>query len=99
MQDFVPSNHQLVVLGQDLLQTLIEIGLQILVILHSMRLNERLNLRIGVPVLAIDLVSANVKLGVGKKLAHLVNELVEEFISAFLNGIGKGIRALWIDLV
>src|SRR6266851_2740729 len=64
-----------------------------------MRVNERLDRRIGVPMLAIDLVSANVKVGVGKKLTHLVNELVEKFVSAFLRGIGNGIRTFWIDLV
>src|SRR5207302_4589314 len=92
-------NHQLVVLRQDLLQALIEVGLQILVILHAVRVDERLDPQIGVPVLSIDLIPANVKVGVGEKLGHLVDELLEEFISPFLGGISNGIRSLRIDLV
>src|SRR2546427_9951237 len=65
----------------------------------SLAVDERLDLQIGVPVLSIDLVSANVKVGVGEKLGHLVDELLEEFISPFLCGINNGIRSLWIDLV
>ncbi len=97
MQYLVPPNHQLVVLGHDLLQALIEVRLQILVILHAVRMNERLDLGIGVPELAVDLVSANVEVGVGEELGHLVDEFVEEFISFFAGGISNGFRPSGID--
>ncbi len=59
MQYLVPPEHQFVVLGQNLLQPLVIVGLQILVILHAVRVNKRLDLRIGVPIFAVDLVSSS----------------------------------------
>src|SRR5260370_26978412 len=98
MQYLVPPEHQLVVLGQNLLQALIVVGLQILIILHAMGMDESLDLRIGVPKLAIDLVSANVEVSVGEELRHLVDELVEKFIRVLLGRIRYSIRPFGIDL-
>ena len=99
MEYLVPSNHQFVMLGQDLLQALVVVGLEVLVILHAVRVDECLNLRIGVPELAVHLVSADVKVGVGEKFAHLFDELVEEFISLFASGIGDGARSSDFEVV
>ena len=47
MKNLIPANHGLVMLGQDLLQMLVVVGLQVLVSLHPMGLLESLNLRIA----------------------------------------------------
>src|ERR1700741_2361751 len=58
-----------------------------------MRLFEGLDLGIAVPELPVDLVAANVEIGVGKELSHLLNELVHEFVSLFTRRIGDGRRS------
>ena len=87
MQDFIPSHHGLVVLGYDLLQALVKVGLQILIVLHVVRVDEFLDFRIGIPLLAVNLVAANVKIGVGKELGHFRNELFQKLVHRFARGI------------
>src|SRR5436305_1917337 len=74
MQDFVPSDHDFVIFGDDLLQALVEVRLQVPIVLHSVGMDEFLNFRIGVPLLAVDFVASDVKVDVGKQLGHYVDE-------------------------
>ena len=87
MQDFVPAHHDLVVLGDDLLQPLVEVSLQVLIVFHAVSMNEFLNLRIRVPLLAVDFVAADVEVRVGKKLRHFGDELFQKLVSRFARGI------------
>src|SRR5215510_12215361 len=52
-----------------------------------MRLHERLDLRIGTPLLAVYLVSPNVEVLIGKKLRHLADEGIQEFVSCVFRRI------------
>src|SRR5579871_4542156 len=87
MKNFVPADHDLVVLCQDLFQALIEIRLQVLIVLHAVGVNVFLNLRIRVPLLAVDLVAADVEIGIGKQLGHFGDEFVEELVGLFAGWI------------
>ena len=87
MQDFVPAHHDLVILRDDLLQALVEISLQVLIVFHPVSMNECLNFRIGVPLLAVDFVASDVEVGVGKKLRHFLDEFFQEFVGRFARGI------------
>src|SRR3984893_6410610 len=98
MQNLIPPDHDFVVFRHDLLQALIEVGLQVLVVFHAVRVNEGLDLRILIPMLSVYLVSANVEVGVGKKLGHLPDEFVEEFIGLLSVGISDRVRYIRIDL-
>ena len=91
MQDFIPADHGLVILGHNLLQALVEIGLQILIVLHAVGFHEFLNLRIRVPLLAVDLVAANVEIAIGKQFGHFPNELFQKLVSRLSRGIQDGI--------
>src|SRR5260370_3925868 len=80
MQYLVSSHHDFVMLAQDLLQALIEVGLQVLVVFHPMSVDEGLDFRICVPLMAVDLISPNMKIVVGEELGHLINKLVDELV-------------------
>ncbi len=66
MENLVPADHGFMVLGYDLLQALVEIGLQILIVLHAVSVHEFLNFRVGIPLLAVDFVASDVEVGIGK---------------------------------
>ncbi len=83
MQNFVPAHHDFVVLGHDFLQALVEVGLQVLIVFHAVGVEECLNLRIRVPLLAVDLVASDMKIRVGEKPSHFGNELFQKFVSRF----------------
>ena len=95
MQNFIPAHHGFVILGHDFLQALVEVGLQVLIVLHAVGVDEGLNLRIGVPLLAVDFVAADVEVGVGKEPGHFRNELFKELVSRFLRGIHDRIDVPW----
>src|SRR2546427_3937995 len=86
-------------LRQNLQQALIEIRLQILVVFHAMSMNEGLDLWIGIPRLAVDLVSADMKIGVGEKRGHFTDERVQEFVSPLASRIHDRIWSIRLDLV
>ena len=67
MQNFVPADHYFVMLGQNLLQFLVVVGLKILIRLHPVRGFESLYLGIAVPEFPIHLITTDVEIGVGKK--------------------------------
>src|SRR6266849_7134162 len=79
-KNFVPADHCFAMLRDNLLQALAEVSLQRLVVLQSVRFFELLNLRVGVPLLSVYLVAANVKIVVREKLSHFSHEFIEEFI-------------------
>ncbi len=87
------------VFAQDLLKPLIEVRLKIRIGFHSMRLHEGLDLGIGVPLTAIHLVSANMKILIWKEFGHLRDKLVEELVSLFACRIDDGIRAARINFI
>src|SRR5438270_11335454 len=87
MQDFVPSDHDFVIFGDDLLQALVEVRLQVPIVLHAVGMDEFLNFRIGVPLLAVDFVASDVKVDVGKQLGHFGDELFQELVGRLTRGI------------
>ena len=91
MQHLIPTHHDLPVFTHDLLQALIEIGLQIAVVLHAVSPNEFLDFRIRVPRLVGHFIAANVKVSVGEEARHFPNKLVEELIGPVPRGIHDGI--------
>src|SRR5260370_5528143 len=52
-----------------------------------MDVHELLDSGVGIPLLSIDLVAADMKISIGKKPSHLADECVEEFVSLLLRGV------------
>src|SRR5436305_6895405 len=65
-QDFIPSHHGFAVLAHDLLYAFVEVGLQFLVVLDSMRALELLYFRIRIPLLSIYFVTTDVEVMIGE---------------------------------
>src|SRR5690242_21534297 len=61
-----------------------------------MRLFERLNLGIGIPVLWIHLVAADMEKLIGEQLSHLFDELIHELVGLFASGIGDRLIPVFI---
>src|SRR6185436_4940662 len=66
---------------------LVEVCLQVLIRLHPVGMHELLNLGIFVPRLFVNLVTANVKVSIGKEPGHFADEFVEELVSALLRRV------------
>src|SRR5207245_10485420 len=75
------ADHRLAVLADDLLHTLVEVGLQILIRLHAMPGYERLDLRVLVPLFPVYLIASDMKTLIGKKLGHFADEFIEKMVS------------------
>ena len=91
-ENFVPSQHGFSVLADDLLHSLVEIGLQIIVVLQAVGAHEFLDLWVGVPLLAVYFVASDVKELVGKEPGHLANKFVEKLVSLLASRIHGGIE-------
>src|SRR3981081_1013861 len=76
---------------------MLEVGLEILSVFHPVSMDEGLDFRIDVPLLAADLISANMKIVVGEELGHLIDELVDELIRFLTCWIHDCIRAAGLD--
>src|SRR5207249_11924523 len=63
-----------------LFRSLVEIGLQSLIVLDAVGAHEFLDFLVGVPLLAVHFIAADVKKLVGEKFAHLFDESIEEFV-------------------
>src|SRR5580704_3612979 len=66
-----------------------------------MRFHERLNFWIGVPLLAIHFIAADVKKLIGEEFGHLSKKFVQEFVGFFAGGIHGWIEdsPLPLDLI
>src|SRR5262249_5054872 len=62
-QNLVPSHHDLVMPGEDLLQSLVEVRLQVPIAFQSVRTDESLDIRIVIPRLAVYFVSTDMEVG------------------------------------
>src|SRR5437868_4079734 len=91
-EDLIPSDHHLVVLADNLLYASREVGLQRGIIFESMRFHELLNFGVCVPLLAIDLVAADVKIVIGEKLCHFADKLLKEVVGVIACRIHRGIE-------
>src|ERR1700722_3869015 len=83
LQYFVPSFHDFLVAGDDLLDLGCEKHLQSPTVFNRMRSHELLNARIGLPLLDIALISSRVKVGIGEEGSHLPDKSSEKFVRAF----------------
>src|SRR5499433_3244021 len=101
MQNLIPANHDLVVLVDDLLQFLIEVSLELTIVFDPMLLLELLGRKVPVPLLAIDFVSADMEVLVGKQFGHFVYEPIKKMVSMIASGIHGGIEdaPLALDLI
>src|SRR5215469_5113521 len=81
MQNLIPANHDLVVLVDDLLQFLIEVSLELTIVFDPMFLLELLGRKVPVPLLAIDFVSADMEVLVGKQCGHFLYEPIKKMVS------------------
>src|SRR5215472_16242522 len=101
MQNLVPANHDLVVLVDDLLQFLIEVSLELTIVFDPMFLLELLDRGIPIPLLAINFVSADMKVPVGKQCGHFLDEVIKKMVSVVACGIHGGIEdaPLALDLI
>src|SRR4029078_7002917 len=91
-EGLLPSGHHLLGLANNLRHASREVGLQRGIIFESMRFHELLNFGVCVPLLAIDLVAADVKIVIGKKLRHLTNKLLKEVVGVIACRIHRGIE-------
>src|SRR5215813_15042932 len=101
MQNLIPANHDLMVFVDDLLQLLIEVSLELPIVLDPMFLLELMDGGIPVPLLAINFVSAGMKVLVGKQFGHFLNEVVKKMVSVVACRIHGGIEdaPLAFDLI
>ena len=81
MHDLVPADHLLSILGEDLLQAAIEERLQPMIVFEPLLTNERLDVRVAVPLVAIDLVTTDVKVVVRKQCRHFGDKCLQKLIS------------------
>src|ERR1700722_12718007 len=83
LQYLVPSLHDFLVGGDDLLDLGCEKHLQGSTVFNRMRSHELLNARVGLPLLDIALISSCVKMGIGEEGSHLRDESSEKFVRTF----------------
>ena len=91
-ENFVPAYDRFAVLGDNFLDALTEIGLQFVVRFQIMRFLIFLDFWIGVPLLAVHFVPADVEIGVRKKFDHLSDQVVEKLVGFFVRRIHRGIE-------
>jgi hypothetical protein len=92
VQDLVPADHLLAVFLDDGLHTAREVSLEILIVLHVVLLLEGADAGVGVPLLAIHLISPDVKVGVGKQGGHFTDEAIQKRVDLLAGGIHAGIE-------
>ena len=91
-ENFVPAYDRFAVLGDDFLEALTEIYLEFFVGFQIVRFFEFLDFWIGVPLLAVHFIAANVEIVVGEKFDHLSYQVVEKLIGFFVRRIHRGIE-------
>src|SRR5262245_8961858 len=58
-----------------------------MIVFETSCLNKSLNLWVGIPMLALVLIAADMNVRIGEELCHLAQESVEHFIQGFIGGI------------
>ena len=74
MKDLIPSHHLFPMFFYDGLDAFVEISLQVMIVLHPMLLFEGADIRIGVPMFTVDLISADMKIVIRKQPGHLADK-------------------------
>src|SRR5437868_3788538 len=92
MKYFIPADHFLVVLLQDLQDALIEVSLQRVIVFNVFLFQEGLDLRIAIPLLAFVFITPNVHVLVGKQRGHLTEKRVKKLVCRFACGIERGLK-------
>ncbi len=87
MEDLVPAHHPLAETGEDGGEPAIEVGLERGVVLEALGPHERLDRSALLPLRPLDLVAADVPVGVGKERRHLGDEVFEEPVGLLPRGI------------
>ena len=92
MQNFIPAHHDLAVLLHDLLQTLVEISLQVMIVLQVMLELEFLDFGVPVPGFSVHFISADVEVLVREQMGHLFDKAIQELIGFIAGGIDRRIE-------
>src|SRR5436190_5984493 len=87
MQYFLPANHLLAMLLQNLQHALIKISLQSVIVLDAFLFHEGLDLQISIPLLAFVFIAPNMHVSVREKPRHLTQKSVEKLVSLFASRI------------
>src|SRR5712672_3152591 len=91
-EDFVPADYGFAVLSDNFLNSLAEVGLEGFVVFQGVGLLELLNFWAGVPLLAVYLVAADMKIMVGEELGHFGDKLSEKLVGFLIGGVHCGIE-------
>src|SRR6266404_2129981 len=91
-QHFVPADNDFSVFDHQLLDAPAEIRLQRVVVLDSVVSYVRLNLRVRVPFLAVDLVAADMKEVIREDLCHFTNQVIEKLVDFLVGRVHRGIE-------
>ena len=92
VENFVPADHVLVKVGENLEDARVEVSLEVRVVFELMRVHESEDARVGLPVGRGGFVTADVDVGVGKDGGHLAEEAGDEAVGLFARGV-EGIRS------
>ena len=92
LQDFVPTFHDFVAAGHDLLNTSRKHRLESSVVFQVMCTHELLYPRVGVPLLAIAFVAADVEISIGKERCHFADKKIQELIRALARRVHRRIE-------
>ena len=92
IQNLVPPDHTFPVFRNNRLEPFVEVRLEATVILNSKRSHEFLDPGIGIPVLSVHLVTADVKETIRKKPGHLADKPIEELVGLLPCGIERRIQ-------
>ena len=87
MEDLVPADHFFAVLSDNFQNALIEITLQRMIVRDVVLFHERLDILVGVPVLAVVLIAPDMQIFIREQPGHLGEELIEEIIDRVAGGI------------
>src|SRR5437870_12092315 len=88
-QHLIPAHHDFLVVGNDLLESGRERCLERRGISYPVLLHVLTNPRIGLPLLRVALVAAEVNVGIGKQGSHFADEAGKKLVRAFAGGIDR----------
>src|SRR2546423_14244027 len=83
LQDFIPTNHLLSMLLQNLQQPLVKVSLKRGIVLDAFILHEGLDTWIPVPLFALILITANMHVSVGEECRHFTKKCVKKLVNLF----------------
>src|SRR5260370_14908446 len=87
IKNFVPPFHMFSMFGENHLNTLAKVGLQVVIIFYVVGAHPFLNFFVAIPIFSIDFVATDVKVWVRKQRSHFAQHAVQYLIGLFYGGI------------